>query len=324
MNRSAEEKPMHQRLVPSGTARVALRRFLATLYEPGDLVEIRPIEIWQDESGRRSRPLSGARQWLAPAEVLERSAQFAALNVSERANVFMGVNPRTRAGGGKKADVTACRAVWAELDRVSVAECRRRWQLLGLPQPTIEVASGGGVHLYWVLDEPLDVRASAVRDRFEAMLKALYRDLGADATSDVCRLLRLPGFWNMKDVRCGASPRPCLLVHCDGRLRYPLSMFARWQARARPRPTLELNDGAAAPTSDVRVERLVAAPDVQVRDRSGRDFAIVCELLRLGLSAKQIWPLVRTKSKFRTRGRQYFTRTVYNAAFYTSRLDELD
>ena len=48
-------------------------------------------------------------------------------------------------------------------------------------------------------------------------------------------------------------------------------------------------------------------------DRSRRDFAIVCDLLRLGLTREQIWPLVRGSSKFESNGRKYFELTIANA-----------
>ena len=44
-----------------------------------------------------------------------------------------------------------------------------------------------------------------------------------------------------------------------------------------------------------------------------RDFAIVCALLRLGLSKDEIWPLVSDTSKFESNGWPYFDRTVTNA-----------
>jgi hypothetical protein len=308
--------------MPSTTARKALTRFVTTLYAEGDLIEVRPIELWHGPGGKRSRPLSDARQWLHPTEIVRAFDELWAINLTERGNIFMGVNPRTRVGGGTKADVAICRSVWAELDRMSL-ETATRWRQLALPSPTVVVASGGGAHLYWMLEEPLSVQEPNVRSRFEAMLKALYTDLKCDSTSDVSRLLRLPGFWNVKDFRLGSRPRECRLVHCNGDLRYPLSQFERWfeksEEQAAPVPV-----AAVAPAGDdARIQQLVARLDIEVPDRSARDFAIVCELLRLGLTREGIWPLVQGKSKFSARGREYFERTVYNAAFYCNRLYSL-
>ena len=43
------------------------------------------------------------------------------------------------------------------------------------------------------------------------------------------------------------------------------------------------------------------------------DFAIICDLLRLGLSREDIWPLVCVRSKFESKGRPYFDVTISNA-----------
>jgi hypothetical protein len=48
-------------------------------------------------------------------------------------------------------------------------------------------------------------------------------------------------------------------------------------------------------------------------DRSRRDFAIVCDLLRLGLAREEIWELVSDTSKFESGGRPYFDLTFTNA-----------
>ena len=58
---------------------------------------------------------------------------------------------------------------------------------------------------------------------------------------------------------------------------------------------------------------LVSRLDRDSPDRSRRDFAIVCDLLRLGLAKEQIWDLVSDKSKFESNGRSYFEVTFANA-----------
>jgi hypothetical protein len=64
------------------------------------------------------------------------------------------------------------------------------------------VFSGGGLHLYWLLKEPLD--AQVYRERLEALNRKLASVLAGDLqATDVCRLMRLPGTVNSKhgDVR---------------------------------------------------------------------------------------------------------------------------
>ena len=66
-------------------------------------------------------------------------------------------------------------------------------------------------------------------------------------------------------------------------------------------------------TKSANIATLAARLDLPNHDRSRRDFAIVCGLLRLGLSAEEIWAIVVGKSKFETGGRAYFELTLANA-----------
>lgn len=63
-----------------------------------------------------------------------------------------------------------------------------------------------------------------------------------------------------------------------------------------------------------RVRRLVSRLSRNMSDRSKRDYAIVCELIRLGFCETDIWSLVCRKSKFATDGWRYFVTTFRNAA----------
>ena len=62
-----------------------------------------------------------------------------------------------------------------------------------------------------------------------------------------------------------------------------------------------------------RIRCLVSRLDRATTDRSKRDYAIVCELIRLGLRELDIWSLVHRKSKFATDGWRYFVVTYRNA-----------
>lgn len=62
-----------------------------------------------------------------------------------------------------------------------------------------------------------------------------------------------------------------------------------------------------------RIRKLVRCLDLDVADRSRRDYAIVCELLRLGVTPEEIWQLVQQRSKFQSAGRSYFNVTIKNA-----------
>jgi hypothetical protein len=69
----------------------------------------------------------------------------------------------------------------------------------------------------------------------------------------------------------------------------------------------------AALARQAEVTDIVRNLDNPSRDRSRRDFAIVCDLLRLGLTRDEIWTIVSGSSKFESNGRPYFDVTIANA-----------
>ncbi|MEZ6103871.1 MAG: bifunctional DNA primase/polymerase [Pirellulaceae bacterium] len=74
-----------------------------------------------------------------------------------------------------------------------------------------------------------------------------------------------------------------------------------------------INDVLRQHPQSRRVRRLVSRLNRAKTDRSKRDYAIVCELIRVGLCELDIWSLVHQKSKFATNGWQYFVLTYRNA-----------
>jgi hypothetical protein len=104
---------------------------------------------------------------------------------SQGAGVFVMVN----AGDGKgrtKANVTAVRTVFADFDGVALPPT---WRLE--PHMVVE-SSPGKYHVYWLVS---DVSLS----NFPTFQKALAKHFGSDpAVSDVCRVMRLPGFYHRK------------------------------------------------------------------------------------------------------------------------------
>jgi hypothetical protein len=72
---------------------------------------------------------------------------------------------------------------------------------IGIPEPTAFVATGGGIHAYWISDRPLTV--DEWRPYAEGLkAKAIEYGLRADhmVTADAARILRVPGTYNFKQV----------------------------------------------------------------------------------------------------------------------------
>lgn len=277
----------------SQTAAKQFAKFMSTLFDRNDLVEIRAIKNLSDGSTKVVD-----RDWRQAFATTLLHESYRGMN-ENGANVYFGVNPRTRRDGTKRS-INRCRSVWVDLDNVSLDDARDRWLGL-LPDPSMVISSGHGIHVYWKLTEPAVVEAIDDRQRFEAMLKCLYADLGADSTQDVNRLLRLPGLKNVK-----STPVPCELIYSDGPT-VPLSTFNRWFAasdrqHAEPPPPARLASVSLPTKPEVahHIRQIIATLDRPSDDRSRRDFAVVCKLLRLGLAPTEIKSLVAGHSKFTT------------------------
>lgn len=97
-------------------------------------------------------------------------------------------------GGHKDQDVQTCRAIFYEHDNLSKDIQRDLWQQLGLPQPTIQVDTGGkSIHSYWVL------KSECSAEEWRVLQTDLLEFADADRTlKNPSRILRLAGSWYMK------------------------------------------------------------------------------------------------------------------------------
>ena len=109
----------------------------------------------------------------------------------EEYNVYFGVS--TRYGrSGKKSDCYRVQAVWADLDHREVSDS------FPIPKPDLIVDSGGGLHVYFLLESPVLVRDGRW-ERIEAINRGLCKHLGGDiAAIDCSRILRVPSYMNHK------------------------------------------------------------------------------------------------------------------------------
>ena len=298
-----------------------LELFLWTLFLADELIESRFIESWISAGKKRSRVVRSA-EWLRRDEFVAQHPEIAEFAKRERANVYFGVCPRPRKGDAQDDSIRTVRCVWCDIDDLTVDEAFERWATAGAPVPSIVVSSGSGIHGYWLLED--DVRSQSGRALITAMLPYFYRSFDGDHVQNLSRILRPPGTVNYKDARNGRPPQPSTLLTCEPERRYRLTAFARWIAMAkrkqRQTPVEPVSAGSpkVIPASvdaarQAEVMEVVQHLDRPSGDRSRRDFAVVCDLLRLGLTSEEIWPLVARASKFESNGRPYFDVTVANA-----------
>lgn len=166
-------------------------------------------------------------------EVIRDTVTASQQKKSDRNAVYFGVAKRRRgAKEGKKKDVSSVSALWADVDTVKMgwdtkATIRRLYELPYPLRPSICVMSGGGLHLYWLLKEPVvfdtfgtDLWHSQVRE-FEEVNKLVQTVMTSDAVHDITRVLRLPSTWNTKAVRVDDE-------HASNALKYATKVEVVW------------------------------------------------------------------------------------------------
>jgi hypothetical protein len=131
-------------------------------------------------------------------------------------------------------------------------------------QPSVIVASGGGFHTYWLLDEPfvLDTpekraRAVDVQARWQAFVR------GDKNAKDIARVLRVPGTLNYKY----SPPRPVTFVEQDYGRTYTLDALAATLPAPAPRNARAPRTNAPACHTD-GLPPGVAQPAIDLMDVS--------------------------------------------------------
>lgn len=189
--------------------------FLGCIFEPEDIIEFRPL------------PPSAGRRWSPLAEIPDIVDWLQRVNSDEqqRVHAYFGANPRREKGASQAEGVKLARCLFADFDGGTDFEgAMSRIKAASLPWPTAILESGGGVHAWWRLEEPMtDHEAWHVR------MKAIAGALGSD--SSVCdwpRIMRLPGFINWKHEQRPLS----VLKDADGTRVYPLSRFTKMASQS--------------------------------------------------------------------------------------------
>ena len=183
--------------------------FLGCLFEPEDIIEFRPL------------PPSAGRRWAPLAELPDIVDWLHGLNTEQqRVHAYFGANPRKAKGVSQAEGVALARCLFADFDGGTILEdAYSRIKAAGLPWPTAILESGGGVHAWWRLEEPM-TDAIAWHERMKAIASALGSD---QSICDWPRIMRLPGFVNWKH-----EARPlAVLSDSDATRIYPLARFQK-------------------------------------------------------------------------------------------------
>ena len=113
-------------------------------------------------------------------------------------------------GGDTDSEITACRAVFCEWDDRPKEWQIDAWQDLGLPEPTLQVDTGGkSIHNYWVFSEPIPV------DDWKSLQTRLLDHADADRSlKNPSRVMRLPGTFHI-DADGQPGGRTCIIHTSD-------------------------------------------------------------------------------------------------------------
>lgn len=186
---------------------VSPREFFEALYAGigGGFIEIRPLLDKSDpeyKSPPGSKFEGKSRRFfdLARKEIPKAADYCLGLGAPDakelRLHTYFGVGVRKDRKGGKTA-IGCVPAAFTDVDFKHVPKDQVLERLKAFPiKPSIVVTSGNGVHVYWLLEEP--VFQSAFH-RLEEVNRRLLQMIGAQVgTQDVSRILRVPGTVNLK------------------------------------------------------------------------------------------------------------------------------
>jgi hypothetical protein len=196
---SAKDAPLRLPITPA--------RFVSTLIPAHGLAELRALP-------------SKARTFCDATDAPAISA-FVEQHLGD--NLYVGVASRRDATGGTLANCERLAVLFADLDFKSRAEGETRAALAAFPlPPSLVVESGGGLHPYWRLRDPLDVSRDAARAKH--LLRRLAHHLEGDlAAAEPARILRLPGTFNYKYT----PPRPVTVSVFEPTREYSVIDFER-------------------------------------------------------------------------------------------------
>lgn len=140
-----------------------------------------------------------------------------------REDCYFGVATRRTANDGSASNCRELTALFIDLDFKGSSEDEVRARLAAFPLlPSVINNSGGGLHVYFCLREPMDVSTEDARKDAKALLRRLALALGGDmAAAEVARILRLPGTLNRKYD----PPRPVTIELLDASRRYIVADF---------------------------------------------------------------------------------------------------
>jgi len=238
-----------------------------------------------------------------------------------RRGLYFQVNPDLRAPGdiarkARKEHIASAVALHLDLDapykaggdrdvaRVEAMRVLTKALPPGIPgPPSFLNNSGNGLQAFWLLDQPVPIHGDLGRaEAVERYNRGIAVAFGGDSTTDVSRILRLPGSINWPNAQKrarGLTPVLAKPIKFDMGLRYRLDQFpvadgsvTRPTTLAAEHAATRLQIGPPVSVADLddlkvpdRTKVLIAIGAEADQPRAGRSenlFAAICALLRCG------------------------------------------
>lgn len=256
--------------------------FFAALYSganPELLLELRCIHPETEQARVLWTPI-GNQQRLTPT-----LRQADALNKSGYGVFFAPCLRREKKGSAESAALVP--ALWVDIDcdddpsqRSAALDTLHSFD----PKPSIILDSGGGWHVYWLLDQPFELEDDTAREQIANTLHGLFAVVGGDPeyAKSVASLMRLPDSVNTKPERGGIV---AVITEFHPDRRYPLAAF-EWlkvkQGGANGKSQLMQSGNGHAPLPQVTLDYLASGASNGNRNRTLFDAA--CQFRDAGCS----------------------------------------
>lgn len=251
-------------------------------------------------------------------------------------NIHVGAAPRMERRG-KKESVRAITNLWVDLDGKNFegGKTEALQKILTFPlSPTIIKDTGNGYHGHWILS-PITLVEEYGVEKLEGVLRGIAKALNGDSVCDLSRVMRLPGFFNMKDV---SDPKPCFLLP---EYYFPdrAYRFEEFEKFALVGGIQEINEVRLGIVSEIIPPRFfeLLKTDPQLNatwekkrempndnTRSGYDMSLACQLARLDFSNEEIAAVLKQypHGKCADATDAYLQITIWKARALSQNLEE--
>lgn len=260
-----------------------------------------------------------------------------------KSNLYFGV--ATRNGhGGEKENIVNIPAVWTDIDykdvpKSKVTEIYKRFQA----KPSLIIASGGGLHFYWILKEPA---LKHEIPQIETINKQLATHFSGDLNAtDAARILRIPGTLNYKYD----PPRHITLAEAN-KEEYSLEDIVYWLPKDKDIYTNKERNTytniLASISTPPSLEGVKLSDLVEMIDHDGRNAMLIriggyfrhlakgeIELLKIlhffnqnfkePLSEKELYPMWRGLTGYQQADEKKFDKTILEICQTPSKLAEV-